>query len=261
MRLRRFSSQIYCHSFAAGRKFLVVLSYLNEQLGNISIFLILAGVLNETFTQEMLDPRWLAKLEKSASEEWEKEHKVTIRASINKALVRYVGRPLDNLLRYLEFSHSRFCVPSNVSSGLATLPVSYVYKYGRETGIKTTPVLPTGEPLSGKKAYETILPYFTTNHMTPNQVYSLGEKMLNQLYPRAVEIAKKITGKKNENQAIEELKERLKDQSMYFNDRKIPENESNKDAFSKCTSMEEAKIHCPKRHQAMLTWFEYVNGK
>ncbi|KAJ7394047.1 hypothetical protein OS493_003720 [Desmophyllum pertusum] len=46
---------------------------------------------------------------------------------------------------------------------------------------------------------------------------------------------------------------------MYFNDEKIPKNESNKDAFSKCTSMEQAKIHCPKRYQAMLAWFEYVN--
>lgn len=48
---------------------------------------------------------------------------------------------------------------------------------------------------------------------------------------------------------------------MFFNDEKIPENESNKDAFAKCTSMEQAKIYCPKRYKAMLTWFEYVNSK
>ncbi|KAL9985240.1 hypothetical protein ACROYT_G007617 [Oculina patagonica] len=195
------------------------------------------GVLNETFTQEMLDPKWLAKLKKSASLEWEKEHNVTVRASINEALVSYVGKPLDNLLQYLEFNHSQFCAPSNVSSGLATLPVSHVYKNGRKTRIKTTGILPTGESLSGKKAYEMMLPYFTTNQMTPDQVYSLGEKMLNQLYPRTVEIAKKITGKSNEDQAIKELKKRLADQSMFFNDEKIPENESNKDAFSKCTTL------------------------
>lgn len=222
------------------------------------VFLHFAGVLNETFTQEMLDSRWLAKLEKSASVEWVKKHSVTVRASINESLVAYVGRPLDSLLTYLEFNHSQFCVPSNVSSGLATLPVSHIYKNGRNTGNKTIGKLPTGEPLSGKKAYEMILPYFTTNHMTPDQIYSLGEKMLSQLYPRAVEIAKKITGKNNEQQAMEEFKKRLKSQSMYFNDEKFPENESGKDAFSRCTSMEEAKIHCPKRHQAMLTWFDYV---
>ncbi|KAJ7394048.1 hypothetical protein OS493_003721 [Desmophyllum pertusum] len=89
------------------------------------------GILNETFTQQMLDPRWLEKLEKSSSEAWEKEHKATVRASINEALVEYVGKPLDSLLNYLEFNHSQYCVPSNVSSGLATLPLSHVYKTGK----------------------------------------------------------------------------------------------------------------------------------
>lgn len=218
------------------------------------------GVLNESYTQEMLDPKWLAELQKDAAEAWERDHKVTVRTSINEALVEYVGKPLDSLLNYLEFNHSQYCVPSNISSGLAALPLEYIYKNGKNTGVKTTGKLPSGEPLSGKKAYEMILPYFTTNEeMKPDEVYSLGEKMLDQLYPRAVEIAKKITGYQNESQAIDEFKKRLEDQSMFFNDEKIPENESNKDAFAKCTSMETAKIYCPKRYKAMLTWFEYVN--
>ena len=209
----------------------------------------------------MQDPKWLADLEKSASEAWEKEHKKSVRASINDALVEYLGKPLDSLLNYLEFNHSQYCVPSNTSSGLATLPLPFIYKNGINTGIKTIGKLPSGEPLSGKRAYEMILPYFTTNQMTPDEVYDLGEKMLNQLYPRAVEIAKKITGERDEGKAVEDFKKRLEDQSMFFNDEKIPENESNKDAFSKCTSMETAKIYCPKRYKAMLTWFDYVNSK
>lgn len=217
------------------------------------------GVLNESYTQEMLDPKWLANLQKDAAEAWERDHKETVRTSINEALVEYVGKPLDSLLNYLEFNHSQYCVPSNISSGLATLPLEYIYKNGKNTGVKTTGKLPNGEPLSGKKAYEMILPYFTTNQMTPDQVFSLGHEMLNKLYPRAVEIAKKITGKQDEAQAVDEFKKRLEDQSMFFNDEKIPENESNKDAFAKCTSMEQAKIYCPKRYKAMLTWFEYVN--
>ncbi|KAL9986409.1 hypothetical protein ACROYT_G000554 [Oculina patagonica] len=218
------------------------------------------GVLNESYTQEMLDPKWLADLQKDAAEAWQKEHKESVRISINDALVEYVGKPLDSLLKYLEFNHSQYCVPSNISSGLATLPLKYIYKNGNNTGVKTTGKLPSGEPLNGTKAYEMILPYFTTNQMTPDQVYDLGEKMLNQLYPRAVEIAKKITGKQDENQAVELFKKRLEEQSMFFNDEKIPENESNKDAFAKCTSMEQAKIYCPKRYKAMLTWFEYVKS-
>lgn len=209
----------------------------------------------------MLDPKWLEELQKDASEAWEKGHKESVRTSINEALVEYVGKPLDSLLNYLEFNHSQYCVPSNISSGLATLPLSYIYKNGNNTGIRTTGKLPSGEPLSGKEAYTMILPYFTTNQMSPGDVYSLGEKMLGQLYPRAVEIAKKVTGKQDEGQAVDDFKRLLEDQSMFFNDEKIPENESNKDAFAKCTSMEQAKIYCPNRYKAMLTWFEYVNSK
>lgn len=209
----------------------------------------------------MRDPKWLADLQESASEAWQKEHKKSVRSSIDEALVEYVGKPLDSLLKYLEFNHSQYCVPSNISSGLATLPLPYIYKNGDNTGIKTTGVLPSGEALNGTEAYKMILPYFTTNKMHPDEVYNLGEKMLNRLYPRAVQIAKNITGKQSEDEAVADFKKRLEDQSMFFNDEKIPENESNKDAFSKCTNMDAAKIYCPKRYQAMLTWFDYVNSK
>ena len=107
-----------------------------------------------------------------------------------------------------------------------------------------------------------ILPYFTTSmEMTPDKVYNLGKTMLNKLYPRAVQIAKELTGQQDENQAVVAFKKRLEQQSMFFNEEKIPENESNKDAIEKCTSMEQAKIYCPKRYKAMLTWFDYVNSK
>ena len=43
--------------------------------------------------------------------------------------------------------------------------------------------LPTGEPLDGKKAYEKIMPYFTTVDLTPDEVHNLGFEMLNKLYP------------------------------------------------------------------------------
>ena len=75
------------------------------------------------------------------------------------------------------------CVPSNVSSGLATLPLAYVYINGTKTNQRTTMKLPTGEPLDGKKAYEIIMPYFTTVDLTPDDVHNLGFRMLNKLYP------------------------------------------------------------------------------
>ncbi|XP_068740559.1 uncharacterized protein [Montipora capricornis] len=218
------------------------------------------GVLNESYTKEMRDAKWLADLDLSVSQAWEKKHGKSVRASIDEALVEYVGRPLDSLLKYLEFNHSQYCVPSNISSGLATLPLQFIYRNGTSTGKRTNPKLPFGEDLNGTKAYEMILPYFTTNQMSPDEVYALGERMLNKLYPRAVVIAKKITGKQNDSEAVEDFKKRLEDQSMFFNEEKIPENESNKEAFSKCTSMETAKKYCPMRHKAMLTWFDTVNA-
>ena len=85
--------------------------------------------------------------------------------------------------RFLETEHLQHCVPSNVSSGLATLPLSYVYINGTKTTKKTTKKLPTGERLNGKRAYESIMPYFTTITKTPDQVHQLGKDMLNKLYP------------------------------------------------------------------------------
>ena len=87
--------------------------------------------------------------------------------------------------RYLDHEHYRHCVPSNVSSGLATLPLDHVWVDGKEnTSWSTNKMLPTGEKLDGKKAYSMILSYFTTNEMTPDDVHNLGHKQLTKLYPQ-----------------------------------------------------------------------------
>ena len=89
------------------------------------------------------------------------------------------------LHRYLEHEHYRHCVPSNFSSGLATLPLDHVWVDGKEnTSWPTNKMLPTGEMLDGKKAYAMIMPYFTTNEMTPDEVNKLGYEQLNKLYPQ-----------------------------------------------------------------------------
>lgn len=74
------------------------------------------------------------------------------------------------------------CVPSNVSSGLANLPLSHVYFNGTKTNTTTTPFLPTGEKLNGKKAYEKILAFYTTKNLTADEVYELGWKHVKLLY-------------------------------------------------------------------------------
>ena len=76
-----------------------------------------------------------------------------------------------------------YCVPSSISSGLAELPLSSVYVNGSRTAVSTTKQLPTGETLDGKKAYESILPYFTTTSLSPDEIHQLGNEMLAKLYP------------------------------------------------------------------------------
>ena len=93
-------------------------------------------------------------------------------------------QPLNSIFSYVENEHMRHCVPSNVSSGLANLPLKYVWFDGKEnTSWPTDPKLPTGEPLNGPKAYSKIMSYFTTNAMTPMEVHELGKKQLDIYYP------------------------------------------------------------------------------
>ena len=85
---------------------------------------------------------------------------------------------------YVELEHIRHCVPSNVSSGLANLPLKYVWFDGKENkSWPTDPYLPTSEPLNGSWAYSQIMSYFTTNTMSPLEVHELGKKQLSILYP------------------------------------------------------------------------------
>ena len=72
-----------------------------------------------------------------------------------------------------------------MSSGLATLPLSYVYV--NDIADKSRPTnksLPTGELLKGTESYKQIISYFTTNTMSPDEIHHLGFKMLRELYPQ-----------------------------------------------------------------------------
>ena len=86
---------------------------------------------------------------------------------------------------YLRGVHMQHCVSSNVSSGLYSLPLEFVYVNNTaDTSRPTNKSLPTGQLLDGKKSYEQIVTYFTTNSMTPNQINIMGYKMLGELYPQ-----------------------------------------------------------------------------
>ena len=78
------------------------------------------------------------------------------------------------------------CVPSKVSSGLANLPLPFVYLNGTKTSEATTNGLLPGTEIrvTGKQLYEHALRFFTTTDMTPDEVYHLGWEMLYKLYPQ-----------------------------------------------------------------------------
>ena len=89
-----------------------------------------------------------------------------------------------HVFRYIKDEHIRHCVPGNVSSGWATLPLKHVWLDGKENkSWSTNPHLSDGKQLNGSLAYTTILSYFTTNEMTPAEVTELGEKLLDLYYP------------------------------------------------------------------------------
>ena len=84
---------------------------------------------------------------------------------------------------YLENQHLRHCVPSNVSSGLATRPLSFVYVDGfPNKSSPTTKRLPTGELIQGNMSYTNILPYFTSSDITPDEIYRKGQEMVSKTY-------------------------------------------------------------------------------
>ena len=60
---------------------------------------------------------------------------------------------------------------------------------------------------------------------------------------------------KDEAKAVSEFRLILKDRKKsYFNDEKIPDNESDEKAHRLCSTEEGAKKHCPKRWEALEKW-------
>lgn len=87
--------------------------------------------------------------------------------SLNDGVVQFVGVPLVNLFEYLENDHMTHCVPGNVSSGLGTKPVDFVYVNGTKTSVMTNQTLDGKEKImKGKDAYAGLLSYFTTTKYT-----------------------------------------------------------------------------------------------
>lgn len=87
---------------------------------------------------------------------------------VEESLVRNVGSPLLDIFEYLQNEHLSHCLPTNVSSGLGTLPVNHVYLNGSKTLEMTNPTFREGDTvLPGKESYKNFLSYYTTQEITP----------------------------------------------------------------------------------------------
>ena len=112
-----------------------------------------------------------------------------------------VGEPIVDLINYMEKEHLRHCLPEDLSSGLASLPVDYIYLDGKRTTQRTTKTLPlTGQALSGKNSYKNMLFYFTTSDITPEEINKLGEKRLKELYSQVNDTKQKKGTRRNRKQ-------------------------------------------------------------
>ncbi|EDO28640.1 predicted protein [Nematostella vectensis] len=87
------------------------------------------GVYTENFMGELLDSKFLSSLMNNTDEanKWRTKYGKTASESLREFALEYVGKPIDNLFRYLKDEHAKYCVPDTVSSGLASLPLPYVY--------------------------------------------------------------------------------------------------------------------------------------
>ncbi|XP_015767204.1 PREDICTED: uncharacterized protein LOC107345966 isoform X4 [Acropora digitifera] len=225
--------------------------YLNVSLHNET------GVLQEWYVAPLLAADFYVGITEEIDNQWKSTHDgKNVEETVKDWLVKYIGDPINQMLRYLKLEHSRHCVPSNVSSGLASLPLKYIWLDGQTNmSFPTTQTLPTGERLNGPWAYSQILSYFTTNQMTPLEVHELGKKQLDILYPKILEVAREVTGEENNATAVEKFREKINSPENYFNSEPIPKNESDEEAHKKCSDIEGAKKYCPKRWAAMQLWF------
>ena len=102
--------------------------------------------------------------------QWVSNYGSNLSQSLFEGVVKHIGEPLVSLFDYLENDHMTHCVPSNVSSGLGTRPISFVFVNGTRTSEQASRTLDgTERIMEGKEAYAEILSYFTSTKHTPGE--------------------------------------------------------------------------------------------
>ena len=107
------------------------------------------------------------------------KHGMNATALVEDSVIKNVGSPLADLFEYFEKEHLPHCLPSNVSSGLGTLPVDHVYYNGSRTLERTNNTLMGGDIIMpGKESYRNFLSFSTTQNITPgNHIIKCKENL------------------------------------------------------------------------------------
>ena len=75
------------------------------------------------------------KLANTELEQFKDSHKgQTYENKLKKTIVEHIGKPLHDLIVYLKDEHVQYCPPSDISSGLGSLPLKNIYKNGKIIG-------------------------------------------------------------------------------------------------------------------------------
>ena len=73
-----------------------------------------------------------------------------------------------------------------------------------------------------------------------------------------MKLVRDYTGQSDDNKARDSFISEIQAADKYFNDRPFPSNESDDNAFIKCTDPASAALYCPKRWEAMQKWIENI---
>ncbi|RMX57698.1 hypothetical protein pdam_00004961 [Pocillopora damicornis] len=140
------------------------------------------GALKTQVAKMILGEEFLEKLVPEARQKWTQLYGQTVAEYLRQSIIENLGRPLYKLIRHLETEYIRHCIPSNVASGLSSLPLPYMYVDEiAKSDQPTTQELPSRDRLSGAQTYLKLISVFTTLVVSPEKLKHISQEKLDEL--------------------------------------------------------------------------------
>lgn len=90
------------------------------------------GILEEFSGWMITEGLFLSMIQSDVEKEWKEKEGMTIKQSLEEALVKGFGKPWQAYVDYLKNEHLQHCVNSDIASGLSMLPLDGIYKNGEK---------------------------------------------------------------------------------------------------------------------------------